>query len=51
MLQNSAVFLNNILYIICNLAGFRNVWQKTPCTVCHCHPAYRICVVEQCCQI
>jgi len=35
-----------------NLAGFCNVWQNTPCTICHPAMAYLVhCVVKQCCQM
>jgi len=36
MLQNfGSILWMLILIVICDLAGFRNCLQNTPCTVCH----------------
>jgi len=41
-------FLNIVYNFAVNLTGFRNVWQNTPCTVCH--PA-AACLPHWCCWI
>jgi len=57
MLQNFVSILSvlfAILYIVCNLAGFHNVLQNTvhrAQSVTLPWLAYRIDVVEQCCQM
>jgi len=45
MLQNFVNMICNI-YTICSLAGFRNVWKNTPCTVSHLAMA---CLPHWCC--
>jgi len=53
--ENWLYFVNilcNILVVVWQV--FVIVWQNTPCTVCHpamAWLAYRIGVVEQCCQM